>query len=277
MKRVISIQDLSCLGKCSQTVALPVLATMGVECAVLPTALFSTHTAFPDFVCQDLSAQMLPIAQHWKALDLHFDAIYTGYLANAQQVANACRVIDLFSTGKNLVFVDPAMADNGKLYPSLPEDFPQTMAQLCARADVIAPNLTEACLLTDTAYRTDFSEEEIQGLLRKLAVLGARHIVLTGVSFSTDSLGIMTYDVAGDKYFSYFTRRYPASFHGTGDLFSSTCVGAMARGWSLEQALTLAADFTVTAIEKTAAHKESDWYGVEFEWALPYLFRRMEE
>jgi pyridoxine kinase len=277
MKRIISIQDLSCLGKCSQTVALPVLATMGVECAVLPTALFSTHTAFPRFVCRDLSDQMLPIAQHWKSLDMHFDAIYTGYLANAEQVTNACRVIDLFATGENLIFVDPAMADNGQLYPSLPADFPRTMAHLCARADVIAPNLTEACLLTGTAYRPDFSRQEIGTLLKKLSGLGARHVVLTGVSFSPDKLGVMAYDAATEEYFSYFARRYPASYHGTGDLFSATCVGAMTRGWSLEQALTLAADFTVAAIEKTAEHKESNWYGVEFERALPYLFRRMEK
>jgi pyridoxine kinase len=277
MKRVISIQDLSCLGKCSQTVALPVLSAMGVECAVMPTALFSTHTAFPDFICRDLSDQMLPTAQHWKNLGMTFDAIYTGYLATPGQIDNACRVIDLFATGKNLIFVDPAMADDGKLYPSLHEAFPAAMARLCARADVIAPNMTEACLLTGTPYRTDFTEDEVRALLKKLTVLGAKRIVLTGVSFAPDKLGVMAYDAETDGYFSYFARRYPAAFHGTGDLFSSTCVGAMARGWSLEQALSLAVDFTVAAIEKTAKHKGSDWYGVEFEHAIPYLVHRLED
>ena len=162
MKRIVSIQDISCLGKCSLTVALPIISAMGVECAVVPTAVLSTHTMFQNFTCRDLSDQIAPIAAHWRQEQIRFDAIYTGYLASPGQIADVCRFFDQFKTGQNLIFVDPAMADNGRLYPAFDDSFPAEMARVCAKADVIVPNLTEASLLTGLPYRTKTAQKNSQ-------------------------------------------------------------------------------------------------------------------
>lgn len=276
MKRIASIQDISCLGKCSLTVALPVISAMGVECAIVPTAVLSTHTMFSGFTCKDLSDQLLPIADHWKKENLHFDAIYTGYLASKEQCAEVCEFFDRLKDENTLIFVDPAMADNGKLYPAFSADFPKEMAKVCAKADVIVPNLTEACLMTDTPYQTEYDESYIRALLKKLLALGTKRAVLTGVSFEAGKLGAMCMDQDGNCY-SYFTERLPVSFHGTGDLFSSCCIGAMMRGASLEQALAVAADYTAETIRATLENPDHAWYGVDFEATIPYLIERLEE
>ena len=178
MKRIASIQDISCLGRCSLTVALPVISALGVECAIVPTAVLSAHTAFPGFVSRDLSDQLAAIAAHWRAQHVHFDALYTGYIASAAQVR---QVLDFFDTVKSpdtLIFVDPAMADHGKLYTGFGQDFPAAMAQVVARADVAMPNLTEACLLTGTPYREEMDEPFVRELLRKVAALGAKRVAI---------------------------------------------------------------------------------------------------
>ena len=275
MKRIVSIQDISCLGRCSLTVALPVISAMGVECAIVPTAVLSTHTMFQGFTCKDLSDQINPIADHWQREHIAFDAIYTGYLASAGQIADVCRFFDRFGTEDTLLFVDPAMADNGKLYPAFGPEFPAEMAKVCARADVIVPNITEACLLTGTPYQTRYDEADIRALLQKLAALGPKRVVLTGVSFRPDKLGVMAYDPARDHYFSYFTDRIDRNYHGTGDVFSAACVGALMEGCTLEQALQIAADYTAECIRITRDSGSASWYGVEFERAIPYLLRRL--
>lgn len=270
MKRVASIQDISCLGRCSLTVALPVLAVMGVECAVIPTAVLSTHTIFPDFTCRDLTDELLPIARHWRSQGVHLDAISCGYLASPAQTEAVCRVFDLLRAEDTLIAVDPAMADHGRLYKPFAPDFPEYMKKVCARADVLLPNLTEACLLTGTPYCEEPDEPFIRELLKKLSVLAPR-VVLTGVSFDERHLGAMTYDRRNGQYFSYFNERVPASFHGTGDIFTATVVGGMMQGRSLEQAVRLAVDFTLECIRCTCADPGAAWYGVEFEKALPWL------
>ncbi|WP_366449461.1 PfkB family carbohydrate kinase [uncultured Flavonifractor sp.] len=174
-----------------------------------------------------------------------------------------------------MVVVDPVMADNGKLYPAFGPDFPAQMARVCAKADLILPNLTEASLLTGLPYRTEQDEGYIKELLQALAALGPRYVALTGVSFEPDKLGVMYYDTVTGQYGSYFTQRLPASFHGTGDIFASTCVGALTRGLPLGDALTLAADYTVESIRLTLESPDANWYGVEFERAIPYLVQRM--
>ena len=209
MKRIASIQDISCLGRCSLTVALPVISALGVECAIVPTAVLSAHTAFPGFVSRDLSDQLSAIAAHWRSQHVHFDALYTGYIASAAQVR---QVLDFFDTVKSpdtLIFVDPAMADHGRLYTGFGPDFPAAMAQVVARADVAMPNLTEACLLTGTPYREDMDEPFARMLLRRVAALGAKRVVLTGASFTPDKLGAMGYDSTSDTYFTCLDRRLP--------------------------------------------------------------------
>ena len=172
MKRIVSIQDISCLGKCSLTVALPILSAMGVECSIVPTAVLSTHTMFQNFTAKDLTDQIGPIAAHWKSENIHFDAIYTGYLASKEQIGDICAFFDTFKAKDNLIVVDPVMADNGKLYPAFGPEFPAEMAKVCARADLIVPNLTEASLLTGLPYRTEYDESYIREMLQALAKLG---------------------------------------------------------------------------------------------------------
>ena len=277
MKRIVSIQDISCLGKCSLTVALPIISAMGVECSIVPTAVLSTHTMFQNFTCKDLTDQIGPIARHWQAEKIRFDAIYTGYLASAEQIGDVCDFFDAFKMEDNLIVVDPVMADNGKLYPAFGPEFPAEMAKVCAKADLIVPNLTEASLLTGLPYRTEYDESYIREMLQSLAKLGPRYVALTGVSFEKGRLGVMYYDLKEDTYGSYFAEHLPASFHGTGDVFASTCVGALMRGLPLGEALALAADYTVECIRLTLASPEAKWYGVEFESAIPYLVKRLEE
>ena len=275
MKRIASIQDISCLGRCSQTVALPVISAIGVECAIVPTAVLSTHTMFQGFTCKDLTDQIRPIADHWEAEGFRFDALYTGYLASAEQIEDVLDFFRRFKTEDNLIFVDPAMADNGKLYPAFGPEFPREMAKVVAQADIAVPNLTEACLLTGTPYHENFTEDEVKALLRKLCELGAKKAVLTGVGFQPTELGVMAYDPATGEYFKYITEHVPQHYHGTGDLFASCCVGAMIDGRSLEEALKVAVDYTVECIRITVAAGKVPYYGVEFERAIPYLLKRL--
>ena len=168
MKRIASIQDISCLGRCSLTVALPVISAMGVECAIVPTAVLSAHTAFPGFVSRDLTDQLPAIAAHWRQQNVHFDALYTGYIASVPQVQQVLDFFDAVKSPDTLLIVDPAMADHGKLYAGFGDDFPAAMARVVARADVALPNITEACLLTGTPYREDVDEGFARTLLQRV-------------------------------------------------------------------------------------------------------------
>lgn len=277
MKRIASIQDVSCLGRCSQTVALPVVSAMGVECAILPTAVLSAHTSFPDFVCTDLTDSLLPTARHWKAQGVHFDALYTGYLASDRQVSVVLELLELLREEDTLLFVDPAMADHGRLYSGFGPEFPALMARVVSKARITVPNITEASLMTGMPYREDYDEGYIRSLLQGVAALGAEKVVLTGVSFAPDSIGFMSYDSVSGTYDSYFNRRDAHAYHGTGDIFSATAVGGIMRGLSLQDAFRLAVDFTLHCIEVTRTDPHASWYGVEFERALPMLTERMKE
>ena len=277
MKRIASIQDVSCLGRCSQTVALPVVSAMGVECAILPTAVLSAHTSFPDFVCTDLTGSLLPTARHWKTQGVHFDALYTGYLASDRQVSVVLELLELLREEDTLLFVDPAMADHGRLYSGFGPEFPALMARVVSKARITVPNITEASLMTGMPYREDYDEGYIRSLLQGVAALGAEKVVLTGVSFTLDSIGFMSYDSVSGIYDSYFNRRDAHAYHGTGDIFSATAVGGIMRGLSLQDAFRLAVDFTLHCIEVTRTDPHASWYGVEFERALPMLTERMKE
>ena len=275
MKRILTIQDISCLGKCSITIALPVLSAMGVETVILPTALLSTHTMFQGYTVMDLTNQLLPIAEHWKRENVHFDAIYTGYLGSAEEIAIAKRIFEMFRTEDTLIFVDPVMGDNGKLYPAFDASYAALNAGLCADADIIVPNITEACFMTGTEYRETYGKEYVVELLKKLSALGAGVSVLTGVSLSPGKTGVMGYDKARDAFFQYQNERVDAIYHGTGDLFSSACAGAVLRGHTLERALQIAADYTAHTIRVTLQNPAKPWYGVDFEKTLPDLIRAL--
>ena len=276
MKRIVTIQDISCIGKCSLTVALPIISACGVETAVIPTAVLSTHTAFQGFTFRDLTEEITPISEHWKKEGIEFDAIYTGYLGSFEQLELVSRLIDQFKTEDNLIIVDPVMADNGALYPGFTQEFVAEMAKLCGKADVIVPNLAEASYMLQIPYvGEEYSEENIKEMLVSLSQLGTKKVVLTGVSFAPDQLGVMAYDAKQKRFFRYFNEKLSASFHGTGDVFASAMTGAMMNNCSLEQALEVAVDYTVESIRKTMEDPEHRWYGVNFERAIPMLVERL--
>lgn len=276
MKRIVTIQDISCVGKCSLTVALPIISAMGVETAIIPTAVLSTHTMFQNFTCKDLTDQIQPISDHWQKENFKFDAVYTGYLGSAEQTNLVCDFFDRYKTDSNIIFVDPAMADNGKLYAGFDKNFAKLMANVCAKADIIVPNLTEACLMTDTEYKTEYDKEYIMDLLHKLTNLGAKKAAITGANYN-GQYGIVGYDSENDSVFSYFHEKLPVSYHGTGDVFSSVCVGALTNGLSLEKAIKLAADYTVECIRLTLEQNGTNAYGVNFELVIPYLLELLNK
>ena len=278
MKRIITVQDISCVGKCSLTVALPVISAMGVEACVLPTAVLSTHTAFKGFTFRDLTGDISNIANHWKQEKISFDAIYTGYLGSFEQINLMQSLINDFGGGSTRVIVDPCMGDNGSLYSGFTKDFAAAMAGLCSKADVIVPNLTEASFMLGVPYIAQgYTKEYIEDLLKRLSELGARKIVLKGISFDDKKLGIATYDSQTEKITWYFHEKMPQNFHGTGDIFASVLTGALVRGLTIEKACRLAADFVVESIKATLSHKDYNWYGVDFESAIPYLISQISD
>jgi len=270
MKRTLSIQDISCFGRCSLTVALPVLSAMGIETAILPTAILSTHTGeFKGYTFCDLTSEIPPITAHWKKEGITFDSIGTGYLGSDEQINTVSDIIDSF--GKDaLIFVDPVMGDHGRLYAGFADDFPAKMARLCAKADIIVPNLTEAALLLGEAYvSSGYDEAYIHGVLRRLTdKLGCPVAVLTGVVYEPTRQGAVAYDARNDRFYEYFGENIPATFHGTGDVFSSSLCGALTLGTELTEAIAVAVDFTLDAIRYTLPEKDTYWYGVNFESAL---------
>ena len=278
MKRIITVQDISCVGKCSLTVALPVISAMGVEACVLPTAVLSTHTAFKGFTFRDLTGDITAITSHWQQEKISFDAIYTGYLGSIEQIDLMHKLINDFGGGSTRVIVDPCMADNGNLYSGFTPDFAKAMAGLCSKADVIVPNLTEASFLLGLPYiAAGYDKDYIEDLLQKLAALGARRIVLKGISFDDKKIGIACYDSDSQKTIWYFHEKMPQNFHGTGDIFASVLTGALVRDFSLDKACRLAADFVVESIKATLSHKDYNWYGVDFEAALPSLISQLSD
>ena len=271
MKRILTIQDISCFGKCSLTVALPLLSAMGVETVILPTAVLSTHTLFKGFTCRDLSDQLTPITDHWKREGITFDAIYTGYLGTEEEIDKVIGIIRAFRNDGTLVFVDPAMGDNGKLYPAFNEHYARKNADLCAVADIADPNITEAAFLTGLPYREQYTEDYIREMLLALADLGTKTPILTGVSLSEGKTGAMGYDTEKKTFFSYQNDRIPAAYHGTGDIFSSVLAGAFVLGTDRAEALKIAADYTALTIAETVKNPENPWYGVDFEKTIPVL------
>ena len=271
MKRILTIQDIYCFGKCSLTVALPLLSAMGIETVILPTAVLSTHTMFKNFTVKDLSDQLAPITAHWKQEGITFDAIYTGYLGTEEEIDTVIEIIRTFRNENTLVFIDPAMADNGKLYPAFDEHYAVKNADLCAIADIAVPNITEASYLTGLPYLETYSEEYVKNLLQALAALGTKTPILTGVSLSDGKTGAMGFDAQKGEYFNYQHDRIPVAFHGTGDIFSSVLAGAFVLGIERTKALQIAADYTEMTIAKTLENPEKPWYGVDFEATIPAL------
>ncbi|MBQ6398276.1 MAG: pyridoxamine kinase [Eubacteriales bacterium] len=272
-RKILTIQDISCVGQCSLTVALPILSAAGMETCILPSAVLSTHTAgFSGYTVRDLTADIPGIAAHWKKENIRFDALYTGYLGSTEQIAYVRRIAaELLSEG-GTVIVDPAMADNGKLYPAFDAAYVEAMKSLAFSADIILPNITEACFLTGMEYREQYDRAYIDALLDALAACGAKTVVLTGVGFDAEHTGVIVREGGETRYYEH--RKIAKGCHGTGDVYAAAFVGALENGVGAYEAAVLAADYTVRCIELTqgdAAH----WYGVKFELALPEFIRML--
>ena len=270
--RVLTIQDVSCFGQCSLTVALPVLSALGIETAIMPTAILSTHTSgFKGFTFRDLSGDLASIVEHWKKEGISFDAIYTGYLGNDKDIE---AVLSLLNEGlcHGPFIVDPAFGDHGVLYGGFDESYVSAMRPLCAKADVLLPNLTEAAFLLGKPYKNPLNEDEINDVLRELRAFGAKKVILKGIGDNTKKTGFAAYD--GSSRRDYVHERIPQDFHGTGDIFASVFVGALMRGLGVYDAGRLAADFTKDAIEATKDDSTHP-YGVKFEPLLHTLESRL--
>lgn len=271
MKRLLTIQDISCVGQCSATVALPLVSACGVECAVLPSAVLSNHTGgFSSWTFADLTPELTNIEKKWNELGITFDAFYTGYVCESQ-IEPILSIMNSCAAPGAIRIVDPAMADGGKLYAGFGDDFPSKMAKLCNGADYILPNLTEAAFLVgDEPRLSGYTHDDIEFLVTKLHGLGAKNVILTGVSFKDDELGSA---ISDGKTIEYdFNPRIDRMSHGTGDVYASVFAGSLLRGRSAFESAALAADVVCEAIRNT---KEDHWYGVSFEYAIPLIVKTL--
>jgi len=269
-KHILAIHDISCMGRVSLTIALPVVSAAGIITSVMPTAVLSTHTGeFTGYTYRDLTSDMLPIADHWQTLSTQFDAIYSGYLGSPEQLKIVAELIRRFRSNDTLIVIDPVMADHGKLYAGFSPNFPRGMEELCTYADVITPNMTEALLMLGESYQQGpYSREYVQNILKALAK--DRKVVLTGVHLSEQEYGAAAYD-NGNIHFA-FGQRIPGKYHGTGDLFASVLTAALVRGNSLNHATDIAVKFTVESIKRTYRAGTDVRFGVNFEEGLAELF-----
>lgn len=265
-KKILTVQDISCVGQCSLTVALPILSACGLETCILPSAVLSTHTAgFSGFTFRDLTDDMPKIQKHWQKENIKFEAIYTGYLGSVKQVGYVKDILDTMGTADCIRIVDPAMADNGKLYSIFNDEYVSAMRGLCASADILIPNITEACFLTEVEYREAYDEIYVKELLDKISALGVKTIVLTGVSYAPDKTGVIVYEDGVTRYYEH--DKISKGCHGTGDIYASAFTGALLNGKELFEAARIAADYTVKCIINTQGDAEH-WYGAKFETAL---------
>ena len=272
-KRILTIQDISCVGQCSLTVALPILSACGLETVILPSAILSTHTGgFTGFTFRDLTDDLDGIAEHWAKEGIFFDGLYTGYLGSARQIDQVLSIASSRLKEGSPLIVDPAMADNGKLYPGFDEKFVEAMKRLTIKADILLPNITEACFLTGTEYRENYDEAYVKELVEKLAANDRQIVVLTGVGYKEDKTGVVVYENGEMKYYEH--DRIAKGCHGTGDVYASAFVGAFVNGKTPYEAAVIAADYTVECIRGTQDDPDH-WYGVKFEPQLKKLIDRL--
>lgn len=272
-KRILTIQDISCLGQCSLTVALPILSACGHETCVLPSAVLSTHTGgFTGYTFRDLTEDMPDILNHWKKEGISFDAFYTGYLGSIKQIDYVTEIMKSVGKEDCVRIVDPAMADGGKLYPGFDNAFANAMGRLCDEADTILPNITEACFITGMPYEESYDRQYIDDLIARLIKNKDKTVILTGVGFDADSTGVMVYEAGETKYYKH--EKISNGCHGTGDIYASAFAGAFLKGKSSYDAAVIAADYTVECIKETIPD-ETHWYGAKFEPVLGSLIKKL--
>lgn len=268
-KRLLTIQDISCVGQCSLTVALPIISTCGIECCVLPSAVLSTHTyKFTGYTFRDLTDDIPVIAAHWNREGMKFDTVYTGYIGSHKQISYIKDLLASPCAADALKIIDPAMGDYGKLYPGFDEAYAKEMLTLCMQADIVVPNITEVCFMLDREYREEYDEDYVKSLCLLLQEKTGAKVVLTGISYSLETMGVAVFD--GESFSYYEHHRLEPGSHGTGDVYSSAFAGALTRGIDIKAAARIAADFTVRCIEETHRH-QGHWYGPVFEPELSTL------
>ncbi len=268
-KKILTIQDISCYGQCSITVALPILSAFGFETAILPSAILSTHTSgFKNFTVHDLSDEIPLIVNHWKNEGIKYDVLYSAYLGEVRHIDLVLEIKKDLLKDNALFLVDPVMGDNGKLYPAFDMNYVEAMRRLVKEADIIIPNLTEACYLVNEEYKEKYDESYILNILNKLNKMGAKNVVLTGVSYKEGFIGIAS--LIKGEYHYYEHRRIPKSYHGTGDVYTSSFLGAYLKNNDIHEAIKLAAEFVVKAIENTLDDPNHN-YGVKFEPLLAHF------
>ena len=270
--KILTIQDISCYGQCSITVALPVVSAFGIETAILPSAVLSTHTSgFEGYTVRDLTEDLPEIRKHWEKEGIYFDAIYTGFIASAEQLDYIKDIIDSRLKPDGLVFVDPAMADNGEFYNGFDQEFADKMGELCKLGDFILPNTTEASYILHREWKEEFTKEEMIEMANELTEFTKRHVILKGDTHRENELGMIVLDKSEDSLEFVYNDRVDYISHGTGDVFASAFVGSTMVGKSPTAAAKVAGEFTKKAIEKTIGD-ESHNYGVKFEQAIPELY-----
>lgn len=276
-RKVLTVQDISCFGQCSLTVALPIISACGIETAILPSAVLSTHTGgFEGYTFRDLTEDIPHIIAHWEKEHIAFDAIYTGYLGSAEQIGLVKEAFSRVAAPGCIRIVDPAMADAGRLYPGFDAAFAEKMASLAGCADIVLPNITEAAFLTGSPYlAAGYDETYILSLMKGLIGLGAGAVVLTGVSYREDKLGVAVLRKGEERPAYYFHEKLPQNSHGTGDIFASAFTGARMRGNDLLSAARIAADFTLAGMKATVGDP-THRYGTKFEKALPSLIAALD-
>ena len=272
-KKILTIQDISCVGQCSLTVALPILSACGHETAIIPSAILSAHTAFPGFTFRDLTEDIPAIESHWQKEGITFDAMYTGYLGSARQIASVKHIFENLGKEECIRIVDPAMADNGVLYTGFDQEHVNAMRELCKAGDLILPNITEACLMTGCEYRETYDEAYIEHLLKALEATGLTRIILTGVSYNPDTTGIIVRKNGTSQYYKH--KKMARSCHGTGDVYASSFVGALLCGKTELEAAKIAGDYTLLCMENTQDDPDH-WYGVKFEPGLGQLIEMLK-
>ena len=270
--KILTIQDISCFGQCSITVALPIVSAFGIETAILPSAVLSTHTAgFSDYTVRDLTEDLPAIRKHWEKEEIYFDAIYTGFIASMEQLDYIKEIIDSRLKSDGLVFVDPSMADHGEFYNGFDQEFADKMGELCKLGDFILPNTTEACYLLHKPWKEEFSKEEMLEMAEELSAFTKRHVILKGDTHKDSELGMIVLDKIENSCEIVYNDKIDYVSHGTGDVFVSAFVGSVMNGKSPESSAKIAGEFTKKAIEKTVGD-ENHKYGVKFEKVIPELY-----
>lgn len=268
MKKVAAINDMSGIGKCSLTVAIPILSALKTQCCPYPTAILSSQTSYPKFTYLDLTSQMKEYAKTWKELHMSFDTIYSGFLGSIDQIDLVC---DFIKDNKNAyVIVDPVMGDCGDYYQTFDDKIAQKIKNLVKMSNLVTPNLTEACLLTNNQYHTKYKLDDALNLAKEISTLGPEKVIITGILID-DKIINLGYDKDNDESFSYVLDYNNKSYSGTGDIFTSIITGLITNGHNFKNSIKIASDFIFKCIKYTSNYDINPNDGVFFELFLNEL------